>query len=816
MLLSQNSARSLTMTGMIGLSLSCLITTGATPSANVLVAEVPRPPKVLIHCLRRGSDMAFRLRWEYPFVGSSRDVHVFRICRRIEGGDYSVYTSIPRNGAEKNTTVYRQTATTYEYSYTDGDVQPGITYAYKVVARDPAGNEGSNEVRIRAEAAAARVAGPGNVLVVVNQGSPESIEIGEYYQRQRAIPERNIVRLSYRGNPEIVGFKDFEKQIKGPLGDYLVSRGLKEKILYIVLTYGLPYKIYVRGGRAADSVDAYLTDLFDEYKEDPNLEMSPGAARYRNPYYLAGSHFSRANGNKGYLVTRLDGPLAQPGDAHYNRDTLHADDRLQYLKNMVDYALSADQDAARLSGKGYFDRRYKEPWRLPTGKGDLYISGAYDCCRTLGFEAVLDTNPQLFGTKPTKAGGENPLRCNDALWYAGWYSHLYQDVFEWQKGAVGFHIESWTARYLRSQLKSPGRSDWLWVPGMIRAGVTATMGPVHEPGLGGVPQIDWFFRYFFHGFSFVEAAYMANYSSSGRMVMIGDPLYCPLRGRELERIPPTITIASPGSGQTIHGVNVLVEGTVNDPSISMLDDAHPIRDQQFRFSRSIGTSERSEADLPIIVRATDTCGNRTSKTVMVHWVNNPPRLEPIQPMKIREGDTLTLELTARDPNNDEVTYSAATNGGLPRGVSFDRKTGRFRWKPDFEQAGTYEFVFQATDGFASDSKQASITVQQAGSHAPKFLIASRKLRGKVGGGVYLDLKAEDADGDALTFSSINPLPTGAILVQSPPKYAALFWKPRPDQVGLHKITFKVSDEKGDEDTVVVEVEVLPSDIEEKR
>lgn len=773
------------------------------------------PQKVYIHCLRDGSDMQVVLKWEYHFYGVVSNVVGFRIHRREGQGDYRLKTTIPRSGEEKNTSVSQDLPTRYTYSYTDRDVQPGVEYRYKVTAFESAGNEGFSEARIWTDPAADPVAGPANVLVVVNHSSPESLELGEYYRRRRGIPEGNVAHLSYSGNPEVTSLKVFEEQVKTPLRSYLTSKGLKDKILCIVMTYGIPSKIYTRGGRATDSLDAYLTDLFDECKGDLNLGMGGTDARYRNPYYLAGSHFSRANGNRGYLVTRLDGPLAKSEDTRYNKDTLHPDNPLQYLKNMVDYALWAEQHAEELSGKGYFDRRFKEPWKLFAGKGDLYINGAYDCWRSMGFPAVLDTNPQLFGNKPTNSGGSDPLVCDNAQWYAGWYSHFYADAFEWQKGAVGFHIESWTALNLRSESKSGGRAGWLWVPGMIRDGITATMGPVHEPGLGGVPQIDWFFRYFFHGFSFAEAAYMSNYSSSGQMVMIGDPLYAPYRNRRLDQTPPTITVTSPSEGQTVRGTKTLVEGTVDDPGISILEDAYPVENGRFKYTRSIGSSETNEADLPIIVGATDTSGNRTCKVVTVHWVNSSPCLGPIEPMQVDEGKVLTFTLKGSDDDNDEVTYSYTVRGGVARNVNLNPRTGRFQWNPDFDQAGTFEFVFRATDGFGVGEESVTVTVRQAGSHAPKFLTAPRKLTVTLGRVAYMELKAEDTDEDVLTFSSEAPLPKGAVLSQSPLGRAGLFWQPTPDQVGSHKIIFKVSDGKGGEDSLPVEVEVLLGG-EEKR
>lgn len=786
-----------------GVGLCCAMLFGPGCCENGFAPTAMSPQEVYIHCQRDGSAMRLVLKWEYHFYGNISSVAGFHIHRREGHGDYHLKTTVPKSGKEENTSVCQELPTTYTYCYTDRDVKPGVEYRYKIIAFDSGGNEGFSEARIRTDSSADPVAGPANVLIVVNRSSRDSLELGEYYRKRRGIPEENVARLSYSGNPELVSLRMFEEQFRAPLREYLTSKGLKDKILYIVTTYGIPYKISTRGGRARDSLDAYLTDLFDEYKSDPTLAMG-SEARYRNPYYLAGSHFSRANGNRGYLVTRLDGPLAKSGDP------------MQYLKNMVDSAQWAEKNAKKLSGKGYFDRRLKEPWRLPTGKGDLYISGAYDCCRKVGFPAVLDTNPQLFGAKPANSGGRDPLVCDNALWYAGWYSHFYTDVFEWQKGAIGFHIESWTASYLRTESKFRGKPGWLWVPGMIRNGITATMGPVHEPGLGGVPQIDWFFRYFFHGFSFAEAAYMANYSSSGQMVMIGDPLYTPYRNRGPDQTPPTITVTSLSEGQTVRGTKIVVEGTVDDPWISMLEDAHPVENGRFKYSRSIGSSETNEADLPVIVRGTDTSGNRTCKVVTVHWVNRPPRLEPIPAVRVDEGKALTLTLRGTDADNDGLTYSFTVRGGEARNAKLDARTGTFQWKPDFDQAGTYEFVFQVKDGFAVAEETVTVTVQGAGSHAPKFLTVPKKFTVPVGRVVYIDLNAEDIDGDALIFSSEASLPKGASLYQAPPKNAGFFWQPARDQVGSHTIVFKVSDGKGGEDSLSVEVEVLPGDDEEKR
>ncbi len=798
------AAAPIVLVGVVLFLASCFgWTYGEKPATPVRIS----PPTVYVHCERDDRGLAFILRWEYAFRYSARDVTGFRIYRRTERADYALLSTVRRDETPARVSVIRQSINEYVYRYRDQDVRPGVTYRYKIVAFDPVGNEGFNEVRIRTDPTADPVAGPENVLVVVIRSVPESVEIGEYYQRRRGIPKQNVLAIPYRGNTEILSVRNFERDIRLPIREYLTSQRLQEKILCIVITYGFPYKIAVPGGKIIESLDAHLTDLLDEYRNDPNYEITAPGARYKNPYYLARGHFSRANGNRGYLVTRLDGPLASPDDKFYNRNTDHRDDPLQYLKNMVDFAIWAERNAPRLPGKGYFDRRYKTPWAFFPGIGDYFINGAYDCSAALGYESILDTNPELIGTVPRNSGGSKPLFCDEALWYAGWYAHFYRDVFEWNRGAIGFHLESWTAQNIRTQAKYRGRPGWLWVPGMIRAGVTATMGAVHEPQLGGLPRIDWFFRYFFHGFSFAEAAYMASPFAAGQIAMFGDPLYNPFRNKRLDHGPPTITLTSPKPGQTARGTKVLVEGILDDPIISMLDNWRPVSGGKFSYEETIGSYDTDRATLPVIVNATDASGNTISKTVLVNWVNEPPRFEPIEAQEVNEGEMLRFTLKTRDSDGDTLSYRFTKESARPRGATLDSKTGKFEWKPESDQAGKYEFLFIVSDRFASDEKKVTVNVKQSGSHPPKFEPLPKKLVGKSGKVIYLQLKAEDADGDSLIFSTADPLPPGARLIQLPPNHAVFLWQPTSEQVGSHKIIFTVSDGEGGEDTATVEVEI---------
>ena len=91
--------------------------------------------------------------------------------------------------------------------------------------------------------------------------------------------------------------------------------------------------------------------------------------------------------------------------------------------------------------------------------------------------------------------------------------------------------------------------------------------------------------------------------------------------------------------------------------------------------------------------------------------NSPPVLDAIGNKSVSEGRLLTFTVHATDPNGDTMTYSVQRVGGsLPSGVSFNGTTGAFSWTPSYTQSGTYSFIFTATDGELSDTKQITATV----------------------------------------------------------------------------------------------------------
>src|SRR5215831_9542606 len=71
-----------------------------------------------------------------------------------------------------------------------------------------------------------------NVLLVINEASPASQEIGSYYAQKRNIPAGNLIRLRLPVGDDIER-TDYERQLEAPLQSWLLANFAEDRILYI-------------------------------------------------------------------------------------------------------------------------------------------------------------------------------------------------------------------------------------------------------------------------------------------------------------------------------------------------------------------------------------------------------------------------------------------------------------------------------------------------------------------------------------------------------------------------------------------------------
>jgi uncharacterized protein (TIGR03790 family) len=383
---------------------------------------------------------------------------------------------------------------------------------------------------------------PSEVLVVANRNAAEGVELARHYTRTRQIPDANLLFLTVP-TAEICGRKVYEKRIAAPVRDYLAAVTPSWRIRCLVLMYGMPLKVRpsekqeaetVRdlktrrdalqqrvekeNGKGDHRVRSALADELESVRSqlkrlkvtsdrwasvDSELSVvraidAPVGGWIENPYYIGFADRAEAIARKDVLmVSRLDGPT--PAD----------------VRRIIDDTVYAEQ--AGLSGTAYFDARWPMRHTPPQGGYQLYDRSIHRAAQMVEKSGVM---PVVVNDA---AALFEPGACPDAALYCGWYSlATYVDAFEWQRGAIGYHIASNECTTLKK------KESRVWCKRMIEQGVCATVGPVGEPYIQAFPMPELFFELLTEGTLSLGECYLASLPFlSWKMVLIGDPLYRP-------------------------------------------------------------------------------------------------------------------------------------------------------------------------------------------------------------------------------------------------------------------------------------------------
>lgn len=141
-------------------------------------------------------------------------------------------------------------------------------------------------------------------------------------------------------------------------------------------------------------------------------------------------------------------------------------------------------------------------------------------------------------------------------------------------------------------------------------------------------------------------------------------------------------------------------------------------------------------------------------TVTVRGANAAPTLDPIDDQSQDEGTEIALAVTATDPNDDDLSYSAT---GLPEDLAIDPGTGAITGALSQTAAGTYPVEVTVDDGLGgTDTQSFTWTVNAVNVDPVITPIADQQ---SAIGPADLQLVATDPDGDAVTWSA-DGLPDG--------------------------------------------------------
>ncbi|MCL4796840.1 MAG: TIGR03790 family protein [Bryobacteraceae bacterium] len=334
------------------------------------------------------------------------------------------------------------------------------------------------------------------VALIVNEASADSRAIAESYARARSIPHARICRIRTAPIEEIARAV-YDREIAAPVRDWLHRHGLREEILCLVTTSGVPLKIRGTLGRqgTAASVDSELATLYEQrHGAAVNLE-----GPRPNPYYRASEPFSHPRFPM-YLVTRLTGYTVEDVRAMITRS----------LKARNSGVVALDQRGPNLDQGNFW--LLEAAGRLPAGRVRLE-----------------DSSKVLSGLR-------------NVIGYASWGSNdgnrKHRDPgFHWLPGGIATQFVSTDGRTFREPPAAWRYTNWAdranhWAGSpqsltgdLIRQGATGASGHVYEPMLQYAPRPQVLFpAYIVEGRTLAESFWASIPALSWMNIVVGDPL----------------------------------------------------------------------------------------------------------------------------------------------------------------------------------------------------------------------------------------------------------------------------------------------------
>ena len=366
-------------------------------------------------------------------------------------------------------------------------------------------------------ASAARAQSAENVAVVINEASAESRQIGEYYIKARGIPAANVIRLK-TSTEETIQPVVYASTIQAPIAAALQKNNLFDRVLYIVLTKGVPLRVLGTSGPdgTVSSVDSELTLLYRRLTGQVVLTRG----KIANPYYLGAKPVSEA---KPFTHRDLDIYLVSRLDAF-----------------TVDEAISLVVKGGQPSRDGRIVLDQRDALVNRTGEDWMALAAQNLTKAGFGNRVTLETTP-----KPAR--GVSPV-----IGYFSWGSTDPQNrvrvmKMDFSPGALAATFVStdartfkeppadWVPTNVNDRAQFFGGSPQSLIGDLIREGATGVAGQVSEPFLESAVRPDILFPAYLAGFNLIESFYLAIPHLSWQTVVVGDPLCAPFAKETLSR-----------------------------------------------------------------------------------------------------------------------------------------------------------------------------------------------------------------------------------------------------------------------------------------
>lgn len=346
--------------------------------------------------------------------------------------------------------------------------------------------------------------GAERVLLVVNEKSPLSRRLGDFYKGWHGLGQGQVCRIqtgiAESAAGETMSRAAYEKEIETPVRRCIEALAPGARPWYIVLTQGMP--IRVAGKAAADwreteqaSVDSELAALYLKQSGEPVKLAGPA----RNPFFEQKYAPFRHPDFPVYLVTRLAG--------YSFEDAKRAVERCRGARNEGVAVLDLKKDNDEMGN----DWLRSAAILLPEGR------------------SILDTGTKVL------SGIERVIA------YASWGSNdkarkSRKSGMQWLPGAIAGEYVSSSARTFMEPPRTWTLGTWSdkgsWFGGSPQSmildyvweGVSGISGATDEPYLSLLPRPQLLIPAYLGGRNLAESFYVSLPALSWQIMILGDPL----------------------------------------------------------------------------------------------------------------------------------------------------------------------------------------------------------------------------------------------------------------------------------------------------
>jgi hypothetical protein len=273
-----------------------------------------------------------------------------------------------------------------------------------------------------------------------------------------------------------------------------------------------------------------------------------------------------------------------------------------------------------------------------------------------------------------------------------------------------------------------------------------------------------------------------------------------------------VTVTASDSTSPAANPRVLLSGVSLPANATFVDNGD--NTGTFRFIPTAADLGQRTFSILGVDQGSPALSNTATIVVNVVEVNDPPVFEPVGPQIITEGETLSLLISATDPDGaTPPTIFARTLPDNATLVDLGTGTAAFEFNPDYTQAGDgpsalYYVQFSASDGFDVTRMTVLIQVIEAGDQLPVFDSIPAPFVTE-GAALSFSFTAFDPDGGPVTLSTVSgTLPTGASFADNGDGSATISWTPNFVAAGIYDVGVIATDQVGSADTVTITIEVL--------